>query len=129
MKLVNVVRSSMIGVILFSLVSSPLIAATPVRTPVYSSTQTHKVIVQATDAEALRAVQAAGGTLVTDYGSFSLWRVGDTPSLNALNRPGLEYRDDFDQIPLRGGVIQTGDGPATLAAVPQSLRQESMRTP
>jgi hypothetical protein len=119
----------MIGVILFSLVSSPLIAATPVRTPEYSSTQMHKVIVQASDADALRAVQAAGGMFVTDYGSFSLWRVGDTPSLNALNRPGLEYRDDFDQIPLRGGVIRTGAGLATLAAVPPSLSQARISAP
>ncbi len=129
MKCVNVVRSSLIGMMLFSLVSSPLTAATAIHTPAHGTPQTHKVVVQATDAAALRAVQSAGGILVTDYGSFSLWRVSDAPSLNAMNQPSLEVRDDFDQIILRDGVIQTGAGQVTLKAVPQTLSQTRTSDP
>jgi hypothetical protein len=128
MKWVNVVRSHLIGIMLFGLVSSPL-SAGPLNTLAHIPTQAHKVIVDAGSAEALQAIQAAGGTLVVDYGSFSLWKVDAPATSQALNQAGLAYRDDLDQILLRNDVIQTGAGQSAASAPPQALSQTRTSDP
>ncbi|MBI5737925.1 MAG: S8 family serine peptidase [Mycolicibacterium neoaurum] len=78
----------------------------------------HKVVV---DAKAL-AVQAelsrGGATRLVDYRSFSLWRVPGPIGAELLSR--VTVRDDFNTIPLRGTVIDTG---SAAPAVPIELRQ------
>ncbi|NTU84159.1 MAG: hypothetical protein HGA45_33120, partial [Chloroflexales bacterium] len=79
-----------------------------------------KLLIEATDTAALAAVVAAGGSLLADYGTFSLWLL---PAAGGLAQPdsaaslsAAAVPADFDTIYLRGdAVIDTAAGPSATA--------------
>lgn len=79
----------------------------------------HKVIVQNTDAAARKSVEQGGGTLLADYGAFSLYALPGTSAQAqslAAARETVRVRDDLNLIQLRGGAIDTTSGAAPVAA-------------
>ncbi|MDQ3505303.1 MAG: hypothetical protein M3446_06325, partial [Actinomycetota bacterium] len=58
------------------------------------------------DAGAAADLQAAGGTMIADYGAYALWRV---PPSTAVGREGVTVAGDLDKIELRDTAINTAD--------------------
>jgi subtilisin-like proprotein convertase family protein len=68
----------------------------------------NKVTIDAADKAALTAAARNGGYELADYGSFSLWKIPTTPSLNAITRTNaVQAHPEFDQIELRSGKVST----------------------
>src|SRR4051794_9523141 len=80
-----------------------------------------KVIVHNGDQQLASELAGRGGTVLVDYGAFSLWSVPDPVADSLKGRASATIHEDFDTIPLRGGnTIDTrGSGPS----VPSGLRQ------
>ena len=101
---------------------NPLVGSESDHTGTTDTPQLQKVLVHAGDLSALDTIRKDGGTLVADYGAFSLWRVG-----GAVGMHNLDVRDDLDQVQLRNTVINTAPGqekrPAT---IPANLSQVRM---
>lgn len=88
--------------------------------------QTHafnKVLVQANDPVGLNAVKNAGGVMLADYGSFSLWRIPENQVQTLKNSARLNLPGEMDQIHLRDGSIDTRPG-AAQPVVPNTLQQQ-----
>ena len=75
------------------------------------------VLVDASDPDALREVEASGGVLLAEYEAASLWRV---PGRFERNQPQTALVQVDDAILLRGITLQPSSG---LPAVPRSLQQ------
>jgi uncharacterized repeat protein (TIGR01451 family) len=118
------------GMLLFSLIPGQTgvpaaIAAPVVQTPPpapNASTTGRKIVVDNADSAALSDVKKNGGQLIADYGSFSLWRVGQTsptPQSASVQSVG----GDFDTLYLRGAALDTRQPlPNVPARLAQSLK-------
>src|SRR5689334_10413791 len=71
-----------------------------------------KLLIDASDTAAIRMVAQAGGVLLADYGSFALWRTGDSAARSLSGRPTVAAPTDFDTIFLRSGALDTRSGSA-----------------
>src|SRR5258706_11856180 len=87
---------------------------------------THRLLVDSSDAAALRMIAQRGGARLADYGGFSLWRADDGAARALGSRPTLALRDDFDMIWLRSGALDTRAGAPAVSAV---LRQARIAGP
>jgi hypothetical protein len=83
----------------------------------------NKVLVQSNDPVGLNAIKNAGGVMLADYGSFSLWRVPENQAQTLRNNARLNLPGEMDQIELRGGSIDTRPG-AAQPVVPNALQQK-----
>jgi hypothetical protein len=79
-----------------------------------------KVIVY-NDSAALQSLTQSNAQLITDYGTYSVWRVPSDAVKIFANQSGITPRPDFDQIGLRGSFIDTTN--FTDAKIPAQLRQ------
>jgi subtilisin-like proprotein convertase family protein len=76
----------------------------------------------ATSEAAQAAVQASGGELIADYGSFSVWRVPSTRHARLMDRTDVADAAYMDTIFLRGG--QSINPPSgAVPALPDRLQQ------
>ncbi|NJM41812.1 MAG: hypothetical protein HC853_14140 [Anaerolineae bacterium] len=93
--------------------------ATPPQQPLSAA----RVLVDASDPEAIAQLQTSGATLLADYGAFSLWQiVAPSRAPELANRPSVAAISDFSKIYLRdGNVIDTG---ASNAGAPASVTNE-----
>src|SRR4051794_9921327 len=71
----------------------------------------HKV--RASSSADYKLIEASGGALVADYGSFRVYQVSQIAP--GLQREGLETRDDLDQIHLTAATLNTGDAKSKAA--------------
>ncbi|MBA3469319.1 MAG: PKD domain-containing protein [Herpetosiphonaceae bacterium] len=85
-----------------------------------SSGPFQKLLVDTEDTATLKSLATSGAQLLADYGSFSLWNVTSSGVGRFSPLPSVSVRSDFNQIALRGTVIDTQAGPAT---VPANLSQ------
>jgi hypothetical protein len=80
-----------------------------------------KLVVDNNDQRTAAELGDRGGAMLVDYGAFSLWSVPDAVVPDLQGRASVTIHDDFDTIPLRGGVsIDTRGSPP---AVPADLQQ------
>ncbi len=89
-----------------------------------SSTSTQKILVNTANTDALAAVLGQGGTLLADYGTFSLWRVptSKVSQLTASSQISIAQHD-MDTVYLRDGAIDTrANTTPNVAADLQQLR-------
>src|SRR5437867_1344721 len=63
---------------------------------------------QVSDANAEAAIIAQGGRLVADYGAYRLYAITQPPASLASDA-GVETRDDYDEIQLNTGALDTRD--------------------
>jgi hypothetical protein len=96
-------------------------AITPAQAPAAVDGGSSKLIVQNTDKATLGAVAQSKGEMLADYGSFSLWRVGDSAVAGLKSLPSVSYDSEFDTIYLRQRSIDTRKGPDL--GVPAELAQ------
>jgi hypothetical protein len=87
----------------------------------------NKVLIQANDPDGLSTVKNAGGVMLADYGSFSLWRIPENQAQTLKNNARLNVPGEMDQIKLRDGSIDTRPG-APQPVVPNALRQQRSPT-
>src|SRR6185503_8056084 len=80
----------------------------------------HKIIVYAHEQELQNRILSEGGSLIADYGAFSLLVAPSSATDVAQSAEGSGVRDDMNLIELRAGAFDTSEGePAT----PMSLSE------
>ena len=99
---------------------APLAAAPPGQAPT-----PQRVIVQADDLPALKAVESAGGRVLVDYGAFALWEVpaAGVPSISALS---AQASAGLTTIPLRGGQVIDTSGGRSASALPAAAAEPGL---
>ncbi|HWI55979.1 MAG TPA: hypothetical protein VNZ22_02045, partial [Bacillota bacterium] len=66
--------------------------------------------------EAGNLLQASGGTLITDYGSFQFWRLPAARRAEVEGQAGVTLREEDNLVELHAGAIRTAPGMAQAAA-------------
>lgn len=84
------------------------------------SPQRPKVLVDAKDSAALHELAQRGATLLVEYETVSLWSVPAPETTRWAEHLSVVVRDDFNQLFLRNGTVNTSTG---VPAVPANLRQ------
>jgi subtilisin family serine protease len=85
-----------------------------------SHTATHKALVQAKEPELRDAIIAEGGSLIEDYGAFSLMSASGTTAEQMIlqSTAGSSVRDDLNVLLLRAGAFDTTEAePASLSSL------------
>ncbi|MEK6323471.1 MAG: S8 family serine peptidase [Acidobacteriota bacterium] len=87
-------------------------------TSYHSHLSTHKVVVQANEPELRDSILSEGGSIIEDYGAFTLMNApraaADRVSTQAVS--GSSVRDDMNVLLLRAGAFDTTEGEAALAS-------------
>src|SRR5688572_3427702 len=65
----------------------------------------HKI--QVSDPELMREIEAVGGRLIADYGSYKVFQADTAASQELSKDARIEFRDDFNLILLNTGAIDT----------------------
>lgn len=68
-----------------------------------------KVLVETDNQATLDELARQGGTLLVDYGAFSLWRVPSSEGADVAETMGVTLDDTIDTIFLRGATINTAN--------------------
>jgi subtilisin-like proprotein convertase family protein len=99
----------------------PQAAGDALSTSYRSPSDRHKLRVF--NADSVQRVEAAGATLVADYGSFAVYEIGTAALAAVQDLDGVELRDDLNRVELLSGAVDT----AAAAAAPLQLGFEGRR--
>jgi len=82
-----------------------------------SQLSTHKIVVQANEAELRDSILSQGGSIIEDYGAFTLMSAprASADSVGTQSVSGSSVRDDLNVLLLRAGAFDTTEGEAVSA--------------